>query len=192
MKVKATVVGGVLAVGFGLVSAALAATAQVHYQDKPIGPQSLPGDALPPFGMLDAKGRLVPDPPKGAGFPILRFMPAPGSPTCQDLPGGRHRGGAGGGEGMPTARRLWRRDRGRCGGRRAGHALSRWRGRQPRLRGPAQGARRRGIRHARQTGQGLGGRRRSVDPQADPAEHVRSVRQLSDSTDLATKPHGKA
>lgn len=69
MKVKATVVGGVLAVGLGLASAALAATAQVHYQDKPVGPQSLPGDALPPFGMLDAKGRLVPDPPKGAGFP---------------------------------------------------------------------------------------------------------------------------
>jgi uncharacterized protein GlcG (DUF336 family) len=32
--------------------------------DKPAGPRSLPGDNLPPFGMLDGKGVLVPMPAK--------------------------------------------------------------------------------------------------------------------------------
>jgi len=50
--------------GFG----AQAFPSQTHYQDQPVGPQSLPGDNLPPFGMLDRNGHLVPDPPMGAGF----------------------------------------------------------------------------------------------------------------------------
>lgn len=32
------------------------------FGDKPAGPQSLPGDNLPPFNMLDASGKLVPMP----------------------------------------------------------------------------------------------------------------------------------
>jgi uncharacterized protein GlcG (DUF336 family) len=35
--------------------------------DKPVGPQSLPGDNLPPFNMLDANGNLVPPPPPPPG-----------------------------------------------------------------------------------------------------------------------------
>jgi uncharacterized protein GlcG (DUF336 family) len=34
----------------------------VFAQDKPASPASLPGDTLPPFGMLDASGRLIPMP----------------------------------------------------------------------------------------------------------------------------------
>jgi uncharacterized protein GlcG (DUF336 family) len=37
--------------------------------DKPVGPQSLPGDNLPPFNMLDASGNLVPPrPPPPGGY----------------------------------------------------------------------------------------------------------------------------
>jgi uncharacterized protein GlcG (DUF336 family) len=35
--------------------------------DKPAGPQSLPGDTLPPFGMLDTGGKLVPQPSRPPG-----------------------------------------------------------------------------------------------------------------------------
>jgi uncharacterized protein GlcG (DUF336 family) len=51
--------------------AATASAAWVHldYQDKPVGPVSLPGDNLPPFGMLDHSGKLVPQPPRPAGAP---------------------------------------------------------------------------------------------------------------------------
>lgn len=35
--------------------------------DKPASPRSLPGDNLPPFGMLDGKGKLVPMPPPPPG-----------------------------------------------------------------------------------------------------------------------------
>jgi len=39
--------------------------------DKPASPASLPGDTLPPFGMLDASGNLTPQParPPGKGGP---------------------------------------------------------------------------------------------------------------------------
>lgn len=43
------------------------ATADSVFHDKPDSPRSLPGDRLPPFGMLDAGGRLVPTPPIPAG-----------------------------------------------------------------------------------------------------------------------------
>ena len=59
----------VVVLSFGAASAAWAATVPMQYQDRPVAPQSLPGDNLPPFGMLDSKGRLVPDPPKRSGFP---------------------------------------------------------------------------------------------------------------------------
>ena len=35
--------------------------------DKPASPRSLPGDTLPPFGMLDAGGKLVPQPNRSPG-----------------------------------------------------------------------------------------------------------------------------
>jgi len=63
----ALIAGLVLAAG-----AALAATGP--FGDKPAGPQSLPGDNLPPFNMLDDQGRLRPmprleGPLHGAGGP---------------------------------------------------------------------------------------------------------------------------
>ena len=38
-----------------------------HPRDKRVDPRSLPGDNLPPFGMLDAKGQLVPMPAEFVG-----------------------------------------------------------------------------------------------------------------------------
>ena len=35
--------------------------------DKPASPASLPGDTLPPFGMLDSNGRFTPPPPRPPG-----------------------------------------------------------------------------------------------------------------------------
>jgi hypothetical protein len=35
--------------------------------DQPASPASLPGDTLPPFGMLDHSGKLIPLPPRPAG-----------------------------------------------------------------------------------------------------------------------------
>jgi uncharacterized protein GlcG (DUF336 family) len=46
------------------------------FHDAPDSPRSLPGDRLPPFGMLDANGRLVPTPPIPAGG----LHRGPGSP----------------------------------------------------------------------------------------------------------------
>jgi len=51
----------------GLAVAALAGAAQFAaakspFNDQPAGPQSLPGDLLPPFNMLDAAGRMKPMP----------------------------------------------------------------------------------------------------------------------------------
>lgn len=50
----------------GAVALARAA-APTPFHDKPASPQSLPGDNLPPFAMLDAHGRLTPTPPIPAG-----------------------------------------------------------------------------------------------------------------------------
>ncbi|HEV7691722.1 MAG TPA: heme-binding protein [Hyphomonadaceae bacterium] len=51
---------------FGLGGAAALAQLPARkpgpFGDKPAGPQSLPGDNLPPFNMLDASGKLVPMP----------------------------------------------------------------------------------------------------------------------------------
>ena len=38
-----------------------------HPRDKRVSPQSLPGDNLPPFNMLDEKGKLIPMPPPPPG-----------------------------------------------------------------------------------------------------------------------------
>jgi len=52
------------------------AAADSVFHDQPDSPRSLPGDRLPPFGMLDAGGRLVPTPPIPAGG----LHRGPGSP----------------------------------------------------------------------------------------------------------------
>jgi uncharacterized protein GlcG (DUF336 family) len=52
------------------------AVADSVFHDAPDSPRSLPADRLPPFGMLDANGRLVPTPPIPAGG----LHRGPGSP----------------------------------------------------------------------------------------------------------------
>jgi uncharacterized protein GlcG (DUF336 family) len=52
------------------------AAADSAFHDEPDSPRSLPADRLPPFGMLDASGRLVPTPPIPAGG----LHRGPGSP----------------------------------------------------------------------------------------------------------------
>jgi uncharacterized protein GlcG (DUF336 family) len=55
------------AIRSGLICAAFLTTALAQAPggrppDKPASPASLPGDTLPPFGMLDSNGKLVPQP----------------------------------------------------------------------------------------------------------------------------------
>lgn len=72
---------GALFLGGSLLCGATGVGAQGHYQDQPVGPQSLPGDNLPPFGMLDAHGKLVPQPaklPAGAQHEHAAESNAPG------------------------------------------------------------------------------------------------------------------
>jgi len=45
----------------------VAAAAEGPFHDKPASPRSLPADNLPPFGMLDDQGQLIPTPPIPAG-----------------------------------------------------------------------------------------------------------------------------
>jgi uncharacterized protein len=45
-----------------LLPAFAAMAAKGPFNDQPVGPQSLPGDNLPPFNMLDSKGQLTPMP----------------------------------------------------------------------------------------------------------------------------------
>jgi uncharacterized protein GlcG (DUF336 family) len=47
------------------------------FHDQPASPRSLPADNLPPFGMLDDSGRLIPTPPMPAGG----LHRGPGSPA---------------------------------------------------------------------------------------------------------------
>jgi uncharacterized protein GlcG (DUF336 family) len=54
----------------------IAGAADSVFHDKPASPQSLPADNLPPFGMLDDHGKLVPAPPMPAGG----LHRGPGSP----------------------------------------------------------------------------------------------------------------
>ncbi|HTE41991.1 MAG TPA: heme-binding protein [Steroidobacteraceae bacterium] len=71
MKTKLFVLGSACAL-IGISSTWAGPADEAHPRDKRAGPQSLPGDNLPPFGMLDTSGKLVP-------------MPSP-------PPGGWHRG----------------------------------------------------------------------------------------------------
>jgi uncharacterized protein GlcG (DUF336 family) len=59
------------------------AAADSVFHDAPDSPRSLPADTLPPFGMLDANGRLVPTPPIPAGG----LHRGPGSPPESTAPG---------------------------------------------------------------------------------------------------------
>lgn len=52
-------------------------------RDKPVGPQSLPGDNLPPFNMLDASGTLVPPAPPPPGG----YHQGPHAPPESSAPG---------------------------------------------------------------------------------------------------------
>lgn len=58
---------------FLIIATAIAAG---PFNDLPASPRSLPGDNLPPFGMLDDKGQLIPNPPMPAGG----LHRGPGSP----------------------------------------------------------------------------------------------------------------
>jgi len=57
----------VIAVMAAGVIAAPARAADTPFHDQPASSRSLPGDNLPPFGMLDSQGRLVPEPNLAAG-----------------------------------------------------------------------------------------------------------------------------
>ncbi len=56
-----------ISLGASLSGPAQAIQTPIPYKDKPVGPQSLPGDNLPPFMMLDPAGKLIPDPPPPPG-----------------------------------------------------------------------------------------------------------------------------
>jgi uncharacterized protein GlcG (DUF336 family) len=65
IRSKALLLGGLL---LGVMSAAVVvAAADNGFHDKPASPRSLPADNLPPFGMLDDNGQLVPMPPMPPG-----------------------------------------------------------------------------------------------------------------------------
>src|SRR5450631_1381983 len=66
-RCMALALGGAIAFG---------ASADSVFHDKPDSPRSLPADNLPPFGMLDEHGKLVPTPPIPAGG----LHRGPGSP----------------------------------------------------------------------------------------------------------------
>ena len=50
-----------------LASVGVFAAQDSLFHDKPASPRSLPADNLPPFGMLDDNGHLIPTPPIPAG-----------------------------------------------------------------------------------------------------------------------------
>jgi len=70
---------GTMVIGNGVVGVVMA------NNDQPAGPRSLPGDNLPPFGMLDEAGHLPPYPPPppggfhhgGPGTPVESTAPGP-------------------------------------------------------------------------------------------------------------------
>ncbi len=78
-KLKAICTSWALLAGFQCTYAA----ADSVFHDVPDSPRSLPGDRLPPFGMLDANGHLVPTPPIPAGG----LHRGPGSPPESTAPG---------------------------------------------------------------------------------------------------------
>src|ERR1700685_2454777 len=64
------------------VGAAALANGASPFHDKPDAPRSLPGDNLPPFGMLDEAGHLVPTPEIPAGL-LHRGPGAPPESTAR-------------------------------------------------------------------------------------------------------------
>jgi uncharacterized protein GlcG (DUF336 family) len=64
-------------------SGVLSAGAASPFHDKPASPQSLPGDNLPPFAMLDAAGKLIPVP----DIPASALHRRPGAPPESTAPG---------------------------------------------------------------------------------------------------------
>ena len=83
MRCHAMLPLGLFAAGLALAAPALAGPPGAHpWQDLPAGPQSLPGDTLPPFGMLNADGRLPPPPALPPGT-ILHDPSAPPERTAR-------------------------------------------------------------------------------------------------------------
>jgi uncharacterized protein GlcG (DUF336 family) len=70
-----TAASAVLALGV-FSAALLGQTGGQRPPDKPASPASLPGDTLPPFGMLDSGGTLVPQPTRPAGGAARGNAPA--------------------------------------------------------------------------------------------------------------------
>jgi uncharacterized protein GlcG (DUF336 family) len=62
---KAALIAICVGCATGMADVGYAADSVFH--DKPVSPQSLPADNLPPFGMLDPNGKLVPTPTIPAG-----------------------------------------------------------------------------------------------------------------------------
>jgi uncharacterized protein GlcG (DUF336 family) len=69
--------------GYALLGCMVLGVACGANGDKPVGPQSLPGDNLPPFNMLDANGYLVPPAPPPPGG----YHKGPGSAPESTAPG---------------------------------------------------------------------------------------------------------
>jgi uncharacterized protein GlcG (DUF336 family) len=71
--------------GAAVIGGGVLAVVAMANNDQPAGPRSLPGDNLPPFGMLDEAGRLPPYPPPppggfhhgGPGTPVESTAPGP-------------------------------------------------------------------------------------------------------------------
>jgi uncharacterized protein GlcG (DUF336 family) len=72
----AVLIGVTLGVTLTLGARLSCAAQDPAFHDKPASPRSLPADNLPPFGMLDDTGRLIPTPPLPAGG----LHRGPGSP----------------------------------------------------------------------------------------------------------------
>jgi uncharacterized protein GlcG (DUF336 family) len=70
-KQKAKFVIPAVAAMLAIGATASAAWTHASYLDKPVSPQSLPGDNLPPFGMLDANGKVTPQPTRPPGAPPM-------------------------------------------------------------------------------------------------------------------------
>jgi uncharacterized protein GlcG (DUF336 family) len=62
---KTTIRGGCILAA--LFASVLAQPPGNRPPDKPASPASLPGDTLPPFGMLDSNGKFTPPPPRPTG-----------------------------------------------------------------------------------------------------------------------------
>jgi len=77
---KATLLAGALFATSGLVTLVLADS---PFHDQPASPRSLPGDNLPPFGMLNEQGSLGPVP----NIPASALHRGPGAPPESTAPG---------------------------------------------------------------------------------------------------------